>query len=366
MILTPQSLCGIHALAYGMFPCVESETSNTGASRHDSAAFFVPVIWRESVNTIPERGINTLVLYKVSAPATNGEIETSSLVVIETAFTGVFMISLTIQDLNTTINHEPRIQDILIAERLGFSQVRDIRKLIDRNIDELRSYGEVSATSAETPNLPRHGGANTAFSDLHGIDANTRKAGRPSKTYFLNEGQALVICALSRTPNAASVRKAIIEVYMAYRKGTLPLNSDLKQLIITATLFVSDAVGQANHISSRMHNAGYPDSKREMANLLRILASALSVVDALGRASGVAGVKQLPAKTQGRLPMVHKPVDAKAIHESCDELFVVLGHFKMMTQQSHLSKAATKVHNILLDAAQRSCETITREVVHHC
>jgi hypothetical protein len=47
----------------------------------------------------------------------------------------------------------------------------------------------------------------------------TAKGGRPGKAYYLNEGQALVICALSRTPKAVEVRKLIIDVFMAWRQG---------------------------------------------------------------------------------------------------------------------------------------------------
>ena len=94
---------------------------------------------------------------------------------------------------------EPRVSDVILAERLGFAQPRDIRKLIERNRAELETYGEVCATVAQT----------------------TEKGGRPGKAYYLNEGQALVICALSRTPQAALVRRQIIEVFLAYRRGKL-------------------------------------------------------------------------------------------------------------------------------------------------
>ncbi|WP_211109476.1 helix-turn-helix domain-containing protein [Azospirillum tabaci] len=94
---------------------------------------------------------------------------------------------------------EPRVSDVILAERLGFGQPCDIRKLIERNRAELETYGEVCATVAQT----------------------TEKGGRPGKAYYLNEGQALVICALSRTPQAALVRRQIIEVFLAYRRGKL-------------------------------------------------------------------------------------------------------------------------------------------------
>ena len=97
---------------------------------------------------------------------------------------------LSVSDLNTTINHEPRILDLTVAARLGYERPTDIRELIARNEGELSTYGEVFRAARKTPSA---------------------KGGRPSEDIYLNEGQALVICALSRTPKAAAVRKAIIE-----------------------------------------------------------------------------------------------------------------------------------------------------------
>lgn len=97
------------------------------------------------------------------------------------------------------MGEEPRILDVLLAEHLGFERERAIRELIARNRDELEAYG----------GLPCH----TANPGKQG--------GRPGKAYWLNEGQALVICALSRTDKAAEIRKAIIDVFTAYRRGKL-------------------------------------------------------------------------------------------------------------------------------------------------
>ena len=63
--------------------------------------------------------------------------------------------TLSIQDLNTTVNHEPRLQDIVLAKALGYERTRKVRDLIIRNQSELISYGEVT-TDKETP---PHGGA---------------------------------------------------------------------------------------------------------------------------------------------------------------------------------------------------------------
>lgn len=101
-----------------------------------------------------------------------------------------------LSDLNTSVNHEPRLMDLVIAERLGFDRPRDIRKIIERNMKELTTYG----TCATVARVIR---------------------GNETKEYYLNEGQALLICALSRTKQAAKVRKALIDVFMSWRRGEL-------------------------------------------------------------------------------------------------------------------------------------------------
>lgn len=104
---------------------------------------------------------------------------------------------ISIADLNTEIDADPRIQDILLGERLGFDRPRDVRKLVERNIQEIQLYG-VCATVAQTTGP---------------------KGGRPGKAYYLNEPQALLICMFSNTAKAAEVRKMLIDVFMEYRRG---------------------------------------------------------------------------------------------------------------------------------------------------
>ena len=110
--------------------------------------------------------------------------------------------ALSTSDLNTTINHEPRIHDLRVAERLGMSRPRDIRQLIVRNQAELETYGEL----ARCRTAPISG------------------KGRVQEVneYWLNEAQTLLICMLSRTPAAAAIRKEVIDLYMAYRRDQLP------------------------------------------------------------------------------------------------------------------------------------------------
>jgi hypothetical protein len=103
---------------------------------------------------------------------------------------------ISLSDLNTSVNHEPRVLDVLLAERLGFADKYKVRELIERNRAELEFQGVVSATVAET----------------------SSKGGRPAAEYWLNEWHAILVCMFSRTEKAAEVRKAVIEVYKAYRQ----------------------------------------------------------------------------------------------------------------------------------------------------
>jgi hypothetical protein len=106
--------------------------------------------------------------------------------------------SLTMNDLQM-LDEEPRVHDLRLAEALGFSETRYIRKLIKRNTDELQSHGRVCATVSQT----------------------SPQGGRPAEEYWLNEPQAILIAMFSRTERAAEVRHLIIEVFMAWRKGRL-------------------------------------------------------------------------------------------------------------------------------------------------
>lgn len=107
--------------------------------------------------------------------------------------------SLTIQDLNTEVNHEPRIMDIRLAEFLGFERPRTIRQLIERHKEALEQLGGVCCTVAQT----------------------SAKGGRPATVYHLNKKQCVFICTKSETAAATEKTIEVIEVYDAHLKGTL-------------------------------------------------------------------------------------------------------------------------------------------------
>ena len=107
---------------------------------------------------------------------------------------------LTVSDLHV-MAAEPRVRDLELGERLGLGQPRDIRKLIYRNADELGRHGPLLQSEA-----------------MVAIGSGARRA---TTEYLLTEGQALLVCMVARTPKAAEVRRQVIEVFLAWRRGEL-------------------------------------------------------------------------------------------------------------------------------------------------
>lgn len=97
-----------------------------------------------------------------------------------------------------SINGEPRIRDLDLAARLGFSDPHKIRNLIERHADALAALG-ISATVAET----------------------SPKGGRPGKAHYLNRKQAIFITAKSETSEATEITIEIIEKFDAYEHGAV-------------------------------------------------------------------------------------------------------------------------------------------------
>ncbi|GLI25674.1 hypothetical protein GGQ86_000361 [Xanthobacter flavus] len=120
----------------------------------------------------------------------------------------------------------PRVQDLRLAEALGFERPRAVRQLIERNIKELEDYGVICATVAQNPegNLP-HGVAkseevwDTASQTHPDTDEPAKRGrGRPGREYWLNEEQALLLSMFARTDNAAAVRRMLIGAFMEWRR----------------------------------------------------------------------------------------------------------------------------------------------------
>lgn len=107
---------------------------------------------------------------------------------------------LSLEDLNTTVNHEPRILDLRLAEALGFRDPHKIRPLVRRHHAALARFGEVSATVAETGD----------------------KGGRPSKAFWLTKRQCLFLCTKSDAPHATEATIQMVEVFDAWLSSRTP------------------------------------------------------------------------------------------------------------------------------------------------
>lgn len=106
---------------------------------------------------------------------------------------------LSIADIVTDNENDPRIEDIKLGQLLQLGRPRDIRATIAANAGELCLYGEILSEQIKT----------------------SARGGRPGRCYYLNEPQALLICMWSNTDKAAAVRKMLIDVFMEYRRGKL-------------------------------------------------------------------------------------------------------------------------------------------------
>ena len=106
--------------------------------------------------------------------------------------------ALAISDL-TPMAGEPCVLHARLADALGYGEARAVRRLIDRNHDEFLTHGVLRQADAKPQT----------------------QGGRPTKDYWLNEAQALLVCMFARTEKAAAVRKQVIDVFLAWRRGEL-------------------------------------------------------------------------------------------------------------------------------------------------
>lgn len=109
---------------------------------------------------------------------------------------------LTIDDLNTTVNHEPRIMDVRLAELLGFNRSRNIRQIIERNLLDLERFGFCCTVQQ-------------------------KGRGKAATVYYLNKKQALYICTLSKTPLATAVTIRMVEVFDEWMQAQHPASHPL-------------------------------------------------------------------------------------------------------------------------------------------
>ncbi len=107
---------------------------------------------------------------------------------------------VTFQDFEgIVIDGEFYIRDAELAKRLGYQRDRKIRDLIERNLEEIQSYGP----------LPRRG----AMVDIGS------GAKREVEEFYLNRDQALMITLIGRTEASKALRSDMIRMYNFWHTG---------------------------------------------------------------------------------------------------------------------------------------------------
>lgn len=100
--------------------------------------------------------------------------------------------------LVTDIDDVPRVRDIDLAIRLGYERPADVRELIAR--------------------LVRNGDINDS-GIIRIVRKNTGERGRPAVECWLTEEDALMVVARSETKEASRLLRAIIDVFLAFKRG---------------------------------------------------------------------------------------------------------------------------------------------------
>jgi len=105
---------------------------------------------------------------------------------------GALPAGLSTSDINTTINGEPWVHDLRLAEALGFGRPRDIRPLIERHREALERLGGICDTVSQN-----------------------RGRGRPAREYWLTKKQAIYITLKAGTERATEITIQVVEVFDA-------------------------------------------------------------------------------------------------------------------------------------------------------
>ena len=101
---------------------------------------------------------------------------------------------------HTTVNHEPRIEDLKLGFSLGMKNPASaMRKLVERHREALERFGEVVST----------------------VERTSLRGGRPGRTFWLNKRQCLYLCTKSETSRATEATIQMVEVFDAHLAGRL-------------------------------------------------------------------------------------------------------------------------------------------------
>ena len=124
------------------------------------------------------------------------------------------------------VNHEdgePRIQDLELARRLEYTELRDIRELIQRMISD-GSFRHLKNPVIQTRRTTRR----VAREGRGEVDMQVTEA-------LLTEQQALMVVRHSKTNKADEVMAGVIEVFVTYRRSRPPVLTNIQILLGAVT-----------------------------------------------------------------------------------------------------------------------------------
>lgn len=99
---------------------------------------------------------------------------------------------------------EPRVRDVDLGERLGYDRERAIRDLIKRQRDKGEIPDVHVRRTVRRTQMPTGGVRETVVEE-----------------FWLTEREALLVCSASDAPNAGTVRAALVDLFIAWRRGKL-------------------------------------------------------------------------------------------------------------------------------------------------
>lgn len=129
---------------------------------------------------------------------------------------------------------EPRIRDLELAKRLGYSEPKTIRQLIKRLAPNLAGLHQRSTAPLRKDGLPS----------------------KPANEFWLDERSALFVIARSETEVATKILGEVIDVFIAYRRGQLIPRLLADEPCVWDKMWSAKTVGALCHLYGQPYAGG--------------------------------------------------------------------------------------------------------------
>lgn len=162
--------------------------------------------------------------------------------------------------------HEPRIQDIELGERLGFDRPLAIRDLIKRIVRTENPSGFTVVRTVRMTQMPTGAARKTTAHE-----------------FWLTEEEALYVAARSETPKARAITREMIRVFMLARRGLLPqqANDSLARACLAQIAEVNRSLAQVTVTLANLSTALVANTQRIEALEARSSASTQGRISAV-------------------------------------------------------------------------------------